>query len=321
MKKLLAILGVISLVTTSSINVVSCHQKESSNKIDLKTIIKTTDLGKIPNEDINNIINLLCAKNPYLDATQIKIQHLAENSAVILANDNSWKYFGKVNITFEVAHAVDITSVTLPQETIKILVSNQQKVSAGELNKINTEPILLQDIIKAIDTQLEVNVTNNDFIVTNNAQSGDYSNPQTIEITVTSATTSFLIKGAFIFTAQLSTTTQQTDISGITKLKTPSYFGVSNPSEVFAEDIRQLLDPIITAAVQNIKSTLTSRDFTYTLTVKWDGRYYWPGHHWWDQYLDLSSKSKTIQVQIKGTGNATGETPNINVTLPKAVKK
>ncbi|UZQ30434.1 MAG: hypothetical protein OHM56_02550 [Spiroplasma phoeniceum] len=92
------------------------------------------------------------------------------------------------------------------------------------------------------------------------------------------------------------------DISKINKLNKPTIH-VVDPTKVTAEQLKPQFKDVVLQAVKAVDSSLTESDFDYFIESKGED---WP--------INITN-DKTVEVQIEGKNNATGQTNPIDVKI------
>ncbi len=92
------------------------------------------------------------------------------------------------------------------------------------------------------------------------------------------------------------------DTSGINKLDKPTIH-VTDPTKVTAEQLKPQFKDVVLKAVKTVNSSLTESDFNYFIESKGED---WP--------INITN-DKTVEVQIEGKNNATGQTNPIDVII------
>ncbi|WP_419334116.1 hypothetical protein [Spiroplasma endosymbiont of Sarcophaga variegata] len=92
------------------------------------------------------------------------------------------------------------------------------------------------------------------------------------------------------------------DISGINKLDKPTIH-VTDPTQTTAEQLKPQFKAVVLKAVKAIDSSLTENDYDYFIEAKGED---WP--------INITN-DKTVEVQIEGKNNATGQTNPIDVVI------
>ncbi|WP_338963476.1 hypothetical protein [Spiroplasma endosymbiont of Sarcophaga carnaria] len=106
--------------------------------IPLCTVIKNTNLGVLPNEKRETILQRIAEENPNLDITQVVAHFIRidDNGTfiwIIAPSENSI-YTSVIQVYFRINHTLMINHIQIPE--ININVEKQKK-----LNKINFEPL------------------------------------------------------------------------------------------------------------------------------------------------------------------------------------
>ncbi|WP_419333864.1 hypothetical protein [Spiroplasma endosymbiont of Sarcophaga variegata] len=92
------------------------------------------------------------------------------------------------------------------------------------------------------------------------------------------------------------------DISGINKLDKPTIH-VTDPTQTTAEQLKPQFKAVVLKAVKAIDSSLTENDYDYFIESKGED---WP--------INITN-DKTVEVQIQGKNNASGQTNPIDVVI------
>ncbi|MFX4057934.1 MAG: hypothetical protein EHV01_006480, partial [Spiroplasma sp. hy2] len=92
------------------------------------------------------------------------------------------------------------------------------------------------------------------------------------------------------------------DISKINKLDKPTIH-LSDPTQTTAEQLKPQFKDVVLKAVKAVNSSLTESDFDYFIESKGED---WP--------INITN-DKTVEVQIEGKNNATGQTNPIDVVI------
>ncbi len=92
------------------------------------------------------------------------------------------------------------------------------------------------------------------------------------------------------------------DISKINKLDKPTIH-VADPTQATVEQLKPQFKNVVLKAVKTVDSSLTESDFDYFIESKGED---WP--------IDITN-DKTVEVQIQGKNNATGQTNPIDVKI------
>ncbi|AHF58284.1 spiralin repeat-containing protein [Spiroplasma eriocheiris] len=372
MKKLLSILGAISLTATGASSVVACHNKSAepndNTKINLSEIKipKMTNSLAITVNDEKNVtsdeLNAINFNDTLLEYVTTQINNILKDGNKITKSDfnitNNAKagnyeqaqpinitinaqaqskiIMGKTTLTIQIiaiAGRINISVLTFEPKNpvLNIQVKNPASVTQDELDTINKNLTFKGEIWGFIRTQLpEAKRTGfkvNDFILTNNATTGDYQTAKDITVTVQAQPNSKIIEGSFQFSIKIMGIKQAVDISsinkisdnpvGITAIQSGGNFGF-----IFESDILTSLDSLVLKAVQNLDATLTSYDVSYAITnfetVKAGNTYF---HHsgWSDlPYVDLTN-GKTVVLNLTLTGhNAAVGTAKVSVAIKSA---
>ncbi|WP_419334140.1 hypothetical protein [Spiroplasma endosymbiont of Sarcophaga variegata] len=99
-----------------------------------------------------------------------------------------------------------------------------------------------------------------------------------------------------------SSTPSKINISGIIKIDKPTIH-VADPTQATQEQLKPQFKNVVLKAVKAIDSSLTENDFYYFIESKGED---WP--------INIT-KDKTVEVQIEGKNNATGQTNTIDVVI------
>ncbi|WP_338966270.1 MULTISPECIES: hypothetical protein [unclassified Spiroplasma] len=99
-----------------------------------------------------------------------------------------------------------------------------------------------------------------------------------------------------------SSTPSKINISGIIKIDKPTIH-VADPTQATQEQLKPQFKNVVLKAVKAIDSSLTENDFDYFIESKGED---WP--------INIT-KDKTVEVQIEGKNNATGQTNTIDVVI------
>jgi len=146
MKKILTILGSLSLIVTPTITVIACgevnNDEPASVKLQLNSIITKTDLATFKVQPTNEqVMYQTKALNPNLDVSQVQITSNINNQATITVNTNSTVYEqGSITITYKVDIFVvlkriwSVVNVTDLGQFIDPPTDEQILVRAKELN-------------------------------------------------------------------------------------------------------------------------------------------------------------------------------------------
>ncbi|MFX4056735.1 MAG: hypothetical protein EHV01_000120 [Spiroplasma sp. hy2] len=92
------------------------------------------------------------------------------------------------------------------------------------------------------------------------------------------------------------------DISGINKLDKPTIH-VTDPTQTTAEQLKPQFKDVVLKSVKAVNNSLTENDYDYFIESKGED---WP--------IDITN-NKTVEVQIEGKNNATGQTNPIDVVI------
>ncbi len=104
-------------------------------KVDLSTIITTTDLGELADNTNDTILGAAVVKNPTLVLSEVSIDGAAtDTGATIKSNDGSTKYKGSVPVTFTIK-AAEKSFKSEYEQSQKSLKDTQSKLE--ELRKAN----------------------------------------------------------------------------------------------------------------------------------------------------------------------------------------
>ncbi|UZQ30365.1 MAG: hypothetical protein OHM56_02155 [Spiroplasma phoeniceum] len=97
-------------------------------------------------------------------------------------------------------------------------------------------------------------------------------------------------------------TPSKIDISKINKIEKP-IIHVTNAASTTPEELKPQFKDVVLKAVKAVNSSLTESDFDYSIESKGEG---WP--------INITN-NKTVEVQIEGKNNATGQTNPIDVKI------
>ncbi|RUO85843.1 hypothetical protein, partial [Spiroplasma endosymbiont of Megaselia nigra] len=100
-----------------------------------------------------------------------------------------------------------------------------------------------------------------------------------------------------------SSTPSKINISGIIKIDKPTIH-VDAPTQVTANQLKPQFKDVVLKAVKDVDSSLTETDFDYFIESKGED---WP--------INIITNDKTVEVQIEGKNNATGQTNPIDVKI------
>ncbi|WP_348735835.1 hypothetical protein [Spiroplasma endosymbiont of Ammophila pubescens] len=99
-----------------------------------------------------------------------------------------------------------------------------------------------------------------------------------------------------------SSTPSKINISGINRIDKPTIH-VANPIQTTAEQLKPQFKAVVLKAVKAVNSSLTESDFDYFIESKGED---WP--------INITN-DKTVEVQIEGKNNTTGQTNPIDVKI------
>ncbi|RUO86077.1 hypothetical protein, partial [Spiroplasma endosymbiont of Megaselia nigra] len=92
------------------------------------------------------------------------------------------------------------------------------------------------------------------------------------------------------------------DISKINKLDKPTIH-VADPTKATVEQLKPQFKDVVLKAIKAVNSSLTESDYDYFIESKGED---WP--------INITN-DKTVEVQIEGKNNATGQTKPIDVVI------
>ncbi|MBH8623521.1 hypothetical protein TS70_06710 [Spiroplasma sp. hyd1] len=99
-----------------------------------------------------------------------------------------------------------------------------------------------------------------------------------------------------------SSTPSKINISGINKIDKPTIH-VADPTKATPEQLKPQFKSVVLKAVKAVNSSLTESDFDYFIESKGED---WP--------INITNE-KTVEVQIQGKNNATGQTNPIDIVI------
>ncbi|AXF96494.1 spiralin repeat-containing protein [Spiroplasma phoeniceum] len=245
------------------------------NKQDIKTVI-VNDLKLAAHEEetyatLNNEIEILDAVR---DAINQRLSITASNNDFVLTNDQvpQNKQVPNTIITFTVT-ATTSSSLIQGSFTFSSILLARKDISSVEINKmlivpnpkltyqaLNQNPEILDAIIGTINNKLQITITTNDFIVTNNQEGDKKQEPsQKVSFIVKAAESSNLIKGRVTFTVEL----QKLNISSVTIVKIAL---IANPDADYQELNRDanLIKEVRKAIDTKFSINVTVADFKIT---------------------------------------------------------
>ncbi|KAI93064.1 spiralin repeat-containing protein [Spiroplasma melliferum] len=240
------------------------------NKQDIKTVV-LNDLKLAAHEEktyaaLNNEVEIVEAVR---DAINQRLSITASNNDFILTNDQvpQDKQVPNMVVTFTVT-ATASSSLIQGSFTFSNTLLAREDISSVEINKmsiipnprltyqaLNQNPEILDAIIGTINNKLQITITTNDFVVTNDQEVKKKQAPsQKVHFTVKATESSNLIKGSSNFIVDL----QKLDISLVTITKIGL---IANPDANYQELNKNanLISEVI-KAIQTIFSIIVTND-------------------------------------------------------------
>ncbi|AHI52836.1 lipoprotein [Spiroplasma culicicola] len=125
---------------------VSFSVKEADTRVELSSVIKTTSLGELADNQSTTILNAIANLNSALNTKEVTISNITSTSALINSKSNSKVYKGSVAVKFTVEESVEP-----PIELIK-LEQHLKTTNLGEISKADENTIL--SAVKAKNSQV-----------------------------------------------------------------------------------------------------------------------------------------------------------------------